>query len=73
MKKLTLTLAVLVAFTTFPVSASLANECEEQADYCYSRCDKNWSGDTVFDGAGRTACKSGCALAEAGCVIASWL
>lgn len=73
MKKIIMSLSLSLVFFTFPISDIYANECEQQADYCYNRCDSNWDGDTVFDGAGRTACKTGCAVAEAGCVIASWL
>lgn len=72
MKKIMLSLSFLMIFTVFTVSNTYANKCMDQADVCYSRCDKNWKGDTIFDGAGRTACKSGCAIVEAGCVVASW-
>ncbi len=74
MKKVFIYLSIiLIANFSFPVISYAAISCEEKADTCYERCDENWQGNTIFDGAGRAGCKSGCALAEAGCIIGEWL
>lgn len=72
MKKIMRCFTILTVLSMFSFGTVYANKCQDQADACYERCDDNWGGDTIFDGAGRVACKTGCALSEAGCVISTW-
>jgi len=73
MKKLIKIFMFLFVFSTVPLTATYANTCEDKADACYTKCDVRWKGDTWWDGAGRAFCKSGCAVAEAGCIIKEWV
>lgn len=73
MRKLIAKLMLVSIFlTVFAGPAYARDKCVDQADDCYERCDENWSGNTTWDGAGRVACKTGCALTEAACVVKSW-
>ncbi len=72
MRKLTILTLILMTLSAFPKNVKAELTCLEKADGCYARCDKNFSGDTFWDGASRNICKGGCAVAEAGCTIASW-
>jgi hypothetical protein len=66
-------LLTLSTFLQFSLSTvAFANDCQEKADDCYERCDRNWGGETIVDGFGRVSCKAGCAIAETGCIIGSW-
>lgn len=71
MKKVLIGLCT-ISLLSIPGTAYAALTCTEKADKCYERCDQNWKGDTIADGLGRVACKSGCAIAEAGCIIGEW-
>lgn len=72
MKKLFMTLLLTFAFSTFNNGVVYANACTSKGDVCYSKCDDRWGGSTFWDGAGRNACKSGCLIAEATCIIVSY-
>ena len=73
MKKLIKMFMFVTMFSTIPLTTSYAATCMDKADACYTKCDERWQGDTWWDGAGRNVCKSGCAIAEAGCIIGEWV
>jgi len=71
MKKLIMISMFLTVFTTIPLTNSYAASCEEKADACFEKCEERWTTDdmTWWDGAGRIFCKSGCSVAETGCIV----
>lgn len=69
MKKLFMTLILTFAFSTFNNGAVYAKDCTALANVCYAQCDQRWGGDTIWDGAARVACKSGCVVAEVHCIL----
>lgn len=73
MNKLAISLLTIALLSiSFPNSAYAFKTCEEKGDDCIERCNDNWTGDTFADGIGRNACRAGCTIAEAGCIIGEW-
>jgi hypothetical protein len=73
MKKAILLLTITTAFISLPINPVYAEDsCKDKGDDCAETCNTRYEGDTEMDGLARNACRFGCGVAEAGCIVKEW-
>lgn len=70
MKRITGILSVALALVVLsPTTEALAADCSATRKTCIEGCNNDYPGDTIFDGAQRAGCRTGCDIGYLWCEI----
>jgi hypothetical protein len=71
LQRLVMTVILLVGMTAVVIPDATARNCAAIKDACINQCNRDWQGDTMWDGAGRNVCRGICYVDYGVCGVVS--